>query len=263
MKIGMIGLGNMGEAILGGILRKGIVKKGEIIGSAATRQTTERIAESYGIAVTLDNREAACTDVVILAVKPQYLEDVICQIADTVRETTLLVTVAAGKSMDWYETAFGKEIKLVRCMPNTPAMVGEGCCGICSNQRVTETELELVLELMGSLGRTYCIRERLMDAFSAVAGSSPAYVFMFIEAMADAGVAAGMPRSQAVEVAAQAVLGSAKLLLETGRHPGELKDMVCSPGGTTIQGVRMLEEQGMRAAVMDALLACVEQAGKL
>ena len=148
-------------------------------------------------------------------------------------------------------------------MPNTPAMVGEGCSAVCANQNVTETERELVLELLGSLGRTYIIREGLIDAFSAIAGSSPAYVFMFLEAMADAGVAAGMPRGQAIEVAAQAVLGSAKLLLETGKHPGELKDMVCSPGGTTIQGVRTLEEQGMRGAVIDALLACVERAGKL
>lgn len=263
MKIGMIGLGNMGEAILSGILEKGIVKKEEVIGSAASRQTTERIAKTYGIAVTLDNREVACLDVVILAVKPQYLEDVIGQIRDIVKANTLLITIAAGKCIEWYEQAFGKEIKLVRCMPNTPAMVGEGCSAVCANQNVTETERELVLELLGSLGRTYIIREGLIDAFSAIAGSSPAYVFMFLEAMADAGVAAGMPRGQAIEVAAQAVLGSAKLLLETGKHPGELKDMVCSPGGTTIQGVRTLEEQGMRGAVIDALLACVERAGKL
>jgi len=263
MKIGMIGLGNMGGAIIGGILGKEIVAKEEIVGSAVSRATLDRIAGTYGIAVTGDNREAAQADIVILAVKPQCLAEVICQIRDLIRENTLLITVAAGKSIRWYEDAFGKEIRLVRCMPNTPAMVGEGCTAVCPNKNVSEQELALVLKLMGSLGRTYVTGEGLMDTFSAVAGSSPAYVFMFIEAMADAGVAAGMPRNQAVEAAAQAVLGSARLLLETGRHPGELKDMVCSPGGTTIQGVKVLEERGMRGAVMDALLACVEKAGKL
>ena len=148
-------------------------------------------------------------------------------------------------------------------MPNTPALVGEGCTGVCVNPHVSEEETEYSLELMESFGKAYLVPERLMDAVGAVSGSSPAYVFMFIEAMADGAVTAGMPRTQAYEFAAQAVYGSAKLVLETGRHPGDLKDMVCSPGGTTIQGLRVLEEKGMRGAVMDALLACVEKSQKL
>ena len=258
MKIGMIGLGNMGEAILSGILEKGIVKKEEVIGSAASRQTTERIAKTYGIAVTLDNREVACMDVVILAVKPQYLEDVIGQIRDIVKTNTLLITIAAGKCIEWYEQAFGKEIKLVRCMPNTPAMVGEGMTAACPNEYMTEEETAYVRTLLESFSRVEIIPERLMDTVVSVSGSSPAYVFMLIEAMADAAVSGGMPRAQAYQFAAQAVLGSAKMVLETGKHPGELKDMVCSPAGTTIEAVRVLEERGFRSSIFEAMKVCEE-----
>lgn len=264
MKIGIIGLGNMAGAIVDGMLQKGIVGSSDIIGSAATQATLDRASSQYGIRTTLDNKEVAeAAEVLILAVKPQFLMDVIGEIKDIVKEETLVVTIAAGKKIEWYEEAFGRKIRLVRCMPNTPAMVGAGFTTVCPSEQVTDEETECVLRLMGSFGRTSVIREALMDAFSAVAGCSPAFVFLFIEAMADAGVAAGIPRTQAYEAAAQAVMGSAKLMLETGRHPGELKDMVCSPGGTTIQGVKALEEYGMRGAVMDAVTACVDQAKKL
>ena len=149
-------------------------------------------------------------------------------------------------------------------MPNTPAMVGEGCTCVClketfSDRRVYDGDRELVLRIMSSFGRASILPERLMDAFIGVAGSAPAYVFLFIEAMADGAVMAGMPRKQAYEFAAQSVLGSARMVLETGMHPGVLKDMVCSPAGTTIEAVRVLEEKGMRAAVIDAVGACVDR----
>lgn len=264
MRIGIIGLGNMATAMIGGMLQNNIVQKEELLGSAATETTISRIAERYGIQTTLDNRRVAeWAQILILAVKPQFLPDVIGQIRDCIHEDTLLITIAAGKQLSWYEEAFGRKLRLVRCMPNTPAMVGEGCTAVCVNEQVSAEEKAQAIALMNSCGKTCEIRENLMDAFSAVAGSSPAYVFMFIEAMADAGVAAGMPRAAAYEAAAQSVLGSAKLLLESGKHPGELKDMVCSPGGTTIQGVRVLEEEHMRGAVMDAILACVDKAKQL
>ena len=171
-------------------------------------------------------------------------------------ERKIIVSIAPGKTLDWLFGQFGKKVKLVRCMPNTPALVGEGMTGVCSNEAVTEGELEMVLRILESCGRAEVLPERLMDAVVSVSGSSPAYVFLFIEAMADAAVADGMPRAQAYRFAAQAVLGSAKLVLETGKHPGELKDMVCSPGGTTIEAVRVLEEKGMRSAVMEAMKAC-------
>lgn len=199
----------------------------------------------------------------VLAVKPQFLEEVIREIRDAVRPDTLIISIAAGKSLNWLEEAFGGKRKLVRCMPNTPALVGEGCTGVCVNGAVSEEETRYSLSLMESFGKASLVEERLMDAVGAVSGSSPAYVFMFIEAMADAGVAAGMPRAQALAFASQAVYGSARLVLETGKHPGELKDMVCSPGGTTIEGVRVLEEAGFRGAVMNALLAAVEKSRKL
>ena len=176
----------------------------------------------------------------------------------------MVVSIAAGKTIAFIENGLGSsEVKIVRCMPNTPALVGEGCTGVCANKNVEKEELEQVLALIRSFGVAEAVPESLMDVVVGVSGSSPAYVFMFIEAMADQAVAAGMPRKQAYQFAAQAVLGSAKMVLETGMHPGELKDMVCSPGGTTIQAVKVLEEKGMRAAVMDAMEACIEKSRQL
>lgn len=264
MKIGFIGLGNMARAIIGGMLRNQIARPDDIIGSAKTDGTMEAVRSEYGIEIRKTNIEVAReAKVLVLAVKPQFFQEVIEQVRGEISEDKLVISIAAGKTMRWIEDAFGREIKLVRCMPNTPALVGAGCTGVCVNGRVSREEADYSIKLMGSFGKASLVPEHLMDAVGAVSGSSPAYVFMFIEAMADAAVAAGMPRAQAYEFAAQAVYGSAKLVLESGRHPGELKDMVCSPGGTTIQGVRVLEERGMRGAVIDALTAAVEQSKRL
>lgn len=264
MKIGFIGLGNMAKAIIGGMMDNQIVDPGDIIGTAKTKETREAVREAYGIEIR-DTNEAVAreAEILILAVKPQFMEVVIHEIRDAVLHNPLIISIAAGKTMAWIEEAFGGKIKLVRCMPNTPALVGAGCTGVCVNELVCQKDTDYSMKLMESFGKAILVSEHLMDAVGAVSGSSPAYVFMFIEAMADAAVAAGMPRKQAYEFAAQAVYGSAKLVLESGRHPGELKDMVCSPGGTTIQGVRILEEKGMRGAVIDALTATVEQSKKL
>ena len=145
-------------------------------------------------------------------------------------------------------------------MPNTPALVGEGCTGVCASPEVGSKARDTVLEILGSFGKAVEVSEKMMDVVGAVSGSSPAFVFLFIEALADGAVEEGMPRAQAYEFAAQAVLGSAKLVLETGSHPGELKDMVCSPGGTTIQAVRVLEEKGLRSSLIEAMIACAEKA---
>lgn len=265
MKIGFIGLGNMATAMIGGMLQKGIAKPEEIIGSAKTEKTVKKAAEQYQIRVTRDNREVAAeSEILFLAVKPIFFPEVIDEIKDVVNEKQLIVSIAAGRDLTYLKQAFGpKELKLIRCMPNTPALVLEGCTGVCAGENVTEEELDQVLALLRSFGTASVVPERLMDVVVGVSGSSPAYVFMFIEAMADGAVAAGMPRSQAYEFAAQSVLGSAKMVLETGKHPGELKDMVCSPGGTTIQAVKVLEEKGMRAAVIDAVEACVEKSREM
>lgn len=264
MKIGFIGLGNMATAMIGGILGTGICKPEDIIGSAKTESTAKRVAEKFGIVTGTDNKETARqADVLVLAVKPIFFPEVIAELRDIVDESKLVISIAAGKSIAWIEQEFGKRLRLVRCMPNTPAMVSEGCTCICLKEDVDKEDEELALKLMNSFGKANILPERLMDAFIGVAGSAPAYVFLFIEAMADAAVAAGMPRKQAYEFAAQSVLGSAKMVLETGRHPGELKDMVCSPGGTTIEAVKVLEEKGFRAAVIDAIEACVNKSKSL
>ena len=261
MKIGFIGMGNMAKAMIGGMLAKGVAAGEDIIGSAKTEATRQEMACRYGIETVADNGKVAeDADILVLAVKPQLFGEVILQIRDKVREDTVVVSIAAGKSMEEIESLFGRSLKLVRCMPNTPALVGEGCSGVCRNERVTQEEMAECMELIGSFGMAREVPERLINAVAGVSGCSPAYVFLFIEALADGAVAAGMMRKDAYTFAAQAVMGSAKLMLDTGKHPGELKDMVCSPAGTTIEGVRLLEERGFRGAVMDAVKASVEKA---
>ena len=261
MKIGFIGLGNMATAMIGGMLQKGIAVPEDIIGSSKTETTAEKVKTKFRITTTTDNKTVAeQADILFLAVKPVFFPEVIAQIRERVAADTLVISIAAGRTLGYLREAFDRpELKLIRCMPNTPALVLEGCTGVCVGDNVTEEETEQVLTLLRSFGVASVVPERLMDVVVGVSGSSPAYVFMFIEAMADEAVAAGMPRKQAYEFAAQSVLGSARMVLETGKHPGELKDMVCSPGGTTIQAVKVLEEKGMRAAVMDAMDACIEK----
>ena len=259
MKLGFVGTGNMASAIMGGIIDKKVIPAEEIIGSDLSAPGRERAKEQFGIHVTGSNQEVVeKAEVVILAVKPQFYEDVITKIRDSVREDQIIITIAPGKTLAWLSEKFGKTVKIVRTMPNTPAMVGEGMTAACPNEHMTEEETAYVKTLLESFSRVEIVPERLMDVVVSVSGSSPAYVFVLIEAMADAAVSGGMPRAQAYQFAAQAVLGSAKMVLETGRHPGELKDMVCSPAGTTIEAVRTLEERGFRSAVMEAMKVCEE-----
>ena len=195
---------------------------------------------------------------IILSVKPQFYEEVINQIKDCVKKEQIIITIAPGKTLAWLAEKFGKEVKIVRTMPNTPALVGEGMTAMCPNEYMEKEEIEYVKQLLESFGRVEVVPERLMDVVVSVSGSSPAYIFMMIEAMADAAVSGGMPRAQAYQFAAQAVYGSAKMVLETGKHPGELKDMVCSPAGTTIEAVRTLEEMGFRSSIIEAMKVCEE-----
>lgn len=264
-RIGFIGLGNMAEAMIGGMLKKGLAAPEHVIGSSRTGETASKIREKYKITTVTDNKKAAeASDILFLAVKPQILSQVIEEIRNFARKDALVVSIAAGKTLADLKSAFGEPgRKLIRCMPNTPALVLEGCTGVCAGEGVSEEELDTVVRLLESFGTASVVPERLLDVVVGISGSSPAYVFLFLEAMADEAVAAGMPRKQAYEFAAQAVLGSARLALETGRHPGELKDMVCSPGGTTIEAVKTLERRGFRAAVIDAVEACIEKSKAL
>ncbi len=259
-KIGFIGGGNMGGAIIAGIRKANLVDGSALMVSDKSKEALKRLEKNYEVLTTFDNKEVASfADILFLAVKPNLFTDIISEIKDVIKENVLIVSIAAGKTIKEIETTFGKNIKLVRTMPNTPAMVGEGMSALCPNEFVSEEEIAFVKEIFSSFGVAEVVKESLIDAVIGISGSSPAYVYMFIEAMADAAVIGGMPRKQAYTFAAQAVLGSAKMVLETGIHPGELKDMVCSPGGTTIEAVAELEKQGMRSAVIEAVKVCMDK----
>lgn len=261
MKIGFIGLGNMATAFIGGMLAQKKVRPEDILGSSRTEATAAHVRETLKINAKVDNLTVAReADILFLATKPAIFPAVIGQIRNEVKKGSYVVSIAAGLHLDYLKKAFSRpDLKFVRCMSNTPALVLEGCTAVCAGEEVSDDEMAVIVGLMESLGKVSVVPERLMDVVVGVSGSSPAYVFMFIEALADAAVAGGMPRQQAYEFVAQSVMGSAKLMMETGLHPGQLKDMVCSPGGTTIQAVKVLEERGMRGALMAAVDACVEK----
>lgn len=261
--IGFIGGGNMGSAMIGGILSAGLVSKDQILAADLSPAAREGLSGKFGIRTTGDNREAAGSDILFLAVKPQFLYAVIDEIKSTVTKDTLIVSIVAGQSLEKLEKAFGKALRIIRVMPNTPALVGEAMSALSPNASATEEDVAAVNEILCCFGKSEVVPERLMDAVTGVSGSSPAYVYLFIEAMADAAVAEGMPRNQAYKFAAQAVYGSAKMVLETGQHPGALKDAVCSPGGTTIEAVASLEADGFRGIVMKAQRICTEKSRNL
>lgn len=260
-KIGFIGSGNMASAIMGGIIKKGIFAPEEIIASDMSAAARQKAEQSMGIYTTADNQEVVKeAEILVLSIKPQFYTAVIEEVKEFVREEQIVLTIAPGWTLEKIGQCLGKPHKIVRTMPNTPALVGEGITGVCHNELVTEADLQRVMTVLNSFGRAELLSESLMDVVVSVSGSSPAYVFMMIESMADAAVADGMPRQQAYTFAAQAVYGSAKMVLETGKHPGELKDMVCSPAGTTIEAVGVLEKKGFRSAIFECMRACVKKA---
>ena len=262
--IGFIGNGNMGRAILGGILSNGIAVAKNIIVSDVDEDGLNLVNGTYGVMTSNDNCEVASkSEMLFLAVKPNVVYKVIDEIKECIKKDTLVISIVAGQSLSKLTEAFGRRMKLIRVMPNTPALVGEGMAALSPSDMVDESEKGMALKIFNSFGKAEIVPEYMMDAVTAVSGSSPAYVFMFIEAMADAAVIGGMPRKQAYTFAAQAVLGSAKMVLKTGKHPGELKDMVCSPAGTTIDAVAALEENGFRNAVIKAMQACIEKSKEL
>lgn len=264
MKIGFIGCGNMGSAMVGGMIKSKVVNEEEVTVSSKTEGTLNKLKDKFAVNTTLDNKEVVLkSDIIILAVKPYMYEAVIKEISDVVTEEKIIVTIAAGVTIEKVTNWFNKEIKLIKTMPNTPALVGEAMTAICANEKITDEELQQVIKIFESFGRIEILEEKDFHAFTALCGSSPAYVFMFIEAMADTAVKQGIQRKKAYNLAAQAVLGSAKMVLETGIHPGELKDMVCSPGGTTIEAVAELEKSGFRAAVINAIEKCEEKSKKM
>lgn len=264
MTIGFIGCGNMAQALIAGALSKGVLNPSEIIASAPDQAQLDQAADRFGITVTTDNRQVVnrC-ETVVLAVKPHIIAPVVEELSDAAWDEKLIISIAAGKTIAWLESLFTSSIALVRAMPNTPALVGAGVTGLCANEQVSEEQFKYAQSLFEAVGGIYALPESLIDVIGAEAGSVPAFVFTFIEALADGAVAEGMPRAQAIEIAARTVAGSAQLVLESKTPTSALKDMVTSPGGTTIEGIRVLEQYSLRAAVMDALRACVEKSKRL
>lgn len=259
-KIGFIGAGKMAQAMIGGILNSNEFSREQLVASAQSQETVDHVKDRYSIQVTTDNRFVAKeANILFLAVKPTIHSSIIEEIKPFIQSDTIIITIAAGISLQFLEDSFGREIKTIRSMPNTPSLVGEGMSAISVNQYITEEELQEVVQLFSCFGKVEVIEENLMDSIPAISGSSPAYVYMFIEALADGGVKSGLSREQSYKLAAQAVLGAAKMVLETGKHPGELKDDVCTPGGATIEAVAELEKNGFRAAVLAAMQSCTEK----
>ena len=260
-RLGMIGCGNMGGAMLQKILKSGIIRPEEVIIADKSEQIRLKWKNEWNIATTDDNCAAAKADIVFLAVKPQFLDAVAMEIKDHIAEDALILSIVMSYSLERLSRIFHKPFgAIVRIMPNTPAMVGEGVLAACKNAYVSAKQWTYVFDMLSCMGLAREVEERLMNAVTGVSGCGPAFAFLFIEAMADAGVRGGLSRKTALEFAAQTLLGSAKMLLETGLHPGELKDMVTSPAGATIEGVAALEKNGFRYAAIEAVTAAIQRA---
>lgn len=252
-KLAVIGCGNMGSAIVKGVVASGTIDASEIMVADASAEAAVRLSQAVGCSGTTDN--SACVDgaaSVLIAVKPQYLDAAVSGLAPALADDALVISIAAGVTLERLGGLVGEGRHIVRVMPNLAAQVGEAMSSVSPNAAATPEDTAYVKALCESFGRAEVVPESLIDAVVGVSGSSPAYVCLFIEALADAGVAEGMSRAQALTFAEQAVLGTARYLIETGTHPAVLKDMVSSPAGTTIDAVAALEADGFRAAVIDA-----------
>jgi pyrroline-5-carboxylate reductase len=250
----IIGGGNMGEAILKGLIAAQLMKPQQVAVTDIIEARLTYLRETYAVQALTDNAKAvAPADLIIVAVKPQDIVQTIQGIAPAMDDHKVLISIAAGVPTAKIESAFGKPVRVVRVMPNTPALVLAGAAGLCAGSHATPADLDVARVLFDALGRTVMVSEYLMDAVTGLSGSGPAYIFVLIEALADGGVKMGLTREAALTLAAQTVYGSAKLLLETGLHPGELKDRVTSPAGTTIAGLHALETHAFRGAVIDAV----------
>ena len=253
-RVGFVGGGNMGEALIRGLLGANLVPADLMAATDVRTERTAQLTKQFGITAHSDNarlvREA---EVVILAVKPQIMAGVLSEIAPAVTARHLLISIAAGVATSTIRTALGKDARIIRVMPNTPALVLQGAAAVAKGKGLGPDDLAIAEEIFGAVGRVVVLDEELMDAVTGLSGSGPAYVAIVVESLADGGVKMGLDRATAMTLATQTVLGTAQLLLETGMHPGSLKDMVSSPGGTTIAGISALEEGGIRATFIRAV----------
>lgn len=263
-KIAFLGAGNMAGALIDGLLRAGACAPSEVMAMDVRAPRLEELASRHGIPTSRDLGEAtAWADVVVLATKPQVFDRVLPAVGAAVREDALVVSIAAGVSIAAIEARIPAGTRVVRTMPNTPALVDAGATAIAAGTHAAEEDVALVKRVFDSVGVTVVLDEYLLDAVTGLSGSGPAYIFLIIEALADAGVKVGLHRDSAQLLAAQTVLGSAKLLLETGEHPGRLKDMVTSPGGTAIAGLHTLEAGGLRTTLINAVESAAKRSHEL
>jgi len=259
--IGFIGAGAMGEAIIKGLVNSQVAGADQILAAEPREERRAYLSQTYGIIATPDNLELLRrADVIFLAVKPQVIDAVLAELNPEVRPDQLFISIAAGVTLSKLEAALPAGTRVIRVMPNTPCQVGAGVSAIALGAKATEEDWKLADQLFSAVGMAFTIEEKLFDAVTGLSGSGPAYIYMAIEALSDAGVMGGLPRELATRLAAQTVMGSALMVLETKKHPGELKDMVTSPAGTTIEAVYALEKGGLRAALMDAVQAAKTRA---
>src|SRR5438874_3337264 len=261
--IGFVGAGNMAEAMIRGLLRGEVFKPKQITASAPREERQRELAEKYGICATPNNREAASQSIVVLSVKPQILSRVLDEIGQTINAESLVISIAAGVPVSAIQSKLKPGTHVVRAMPNTPALVDAGATAIAGGEHARESDLEDAKKIFDAVGLTVVLDETLLDAVTGLSGSGPAYVFLILEALSDAGVKVGLSRRTSQLLAAQTLLGSAKLLLETNEHPGKLKDMVTSPGGTAITGLHTLAHGGVRTTLMNAVEAATRRSREL
>jgi pyrroline-5-carboxylate reductase len=261
--LSFIGAGNMAEAMIRGLLRGNVFAPGDVIASGPRAERMRELADAYGIRTTTDNREAASSRIVVLSVKPQILSKVLDEVADAIDPEALVISIAAGVPVAAIQARLPGGTRVVRAMPNTPALVDAAATAIAGGEHARESDLDDAKKIFDSIGITVILDESLLDAVTGLSGSGPAYVFLILEALSDAGVKVGLSRRTAQLLAAQTVLGSAKLLLETNEHPGRLKDMVTSPGGTAITGLHTLEHGGVRTTLMSAVEAATRRSREL
>ena len=262
--IGFIGAGNMAEAMIRGLVRGGHVPPERIVASGPRRERLDQLHAAYGIDVTTDNLAVAQrSGIVVLSVKPQILAKVLREVGERLGANILTVSIAAGVDTESIEESIAPGARVVRAMPNTPALVGAGATAISAGKHASETDLATARAMFDAVGITVVLDESHLDAVTGLSGSGPAYIFLILEALADAGVKVGLSRRDAQRLAAQTVMGSAKLLLDTDEHPGKLKDMVTSPGGTAIAGLHTLEQGGLRTTLINAVETATKRAREL
>jgi pyrroline-5-carboxylate reductase len=263
-RLGFLGAGNMTAALVGGLVHGEVLPPKRILASDVKIERLEQLTQEFGIRTTMDNHQLLReSDVVVLAVKPQVIDRVLTEIGGDVRGDQLVVSVAAGVPIEALESRLPPGSRVVRAMPNTPATVQAGATAVSGGAHASADDLRVARELFEAVGRVVVLDEGLLDAVTGLSGSGPAYVMLIIEALADGGVKVGLHRDTALLLAAQTVYGSAKLLLETGEHPGRLKDMVTSPGGTAIAGLHTLESGALRKTLIDAVETASERAAEL